>query len=430
MILIVLFSLLTVTRIVFCEFNATSNSNRLSFYCDNDDNDILVISFLHQFGQQRSTSYDISNTSKNCKGMISGTQLLDCPEMEEDIKYCQSKNKKILLSMGGATPTYGLESTKEGEDLANELWNTFGAGKSESPRPFGTAVVDGFDLDIENGDKMGYTAFVNKMRQNYETDPSKTYYISAAPQCPFPDYYVGDVLDNTWVDFVMIQFYNNVCIWAKSKSKNKNVRLFVGIPGSPTAAGRGYVPYTELVSKITPLKSTDYFGGVMVWDISQAYANTADVLPNYASGIARLIKGLPPLPSSQLSLSISATPSPTLSSTLSSTTSSALSFPSNAITSSSSHSLRTLTLKRNVTTTSTQLVISTLIDQTYESVITDDQMTTYTPSISSSTLYDGTTTIPETRVTPSVPTVLPVAGQPCYFTYFSYRPSDTTQLNL
>ncbi|KAI8376761.1 glycoside hydrolase superfamily, partial [Choanephora cucurbitarum] len=222
-----------------------------------------------------------------------------------DIKYCQSKNKKILISMGGATPTYGLESAKEGEDLADELWDVFGGGKSNKVRPFGTAIADGFDLDIENGAKVGYTAFVNKMRQNYEMDRSKTYYIAAAPQCPFPDYYVGDVLDNTWIDFVMIQFYNNYCnvisdngfnyqvwdSWAKTKSLNKNVRLFIGIPGSPTAAGRGYVPFTELVSKITPLKSSSFFGGLMVWDISQAYANTGDVLPNYASGIARLIKG-------------------------------------------------------------------------------------------------------------------------------------------
>lgn len=29
----------------------------------------------------------------------------------------------------------------------------------------------------------------------------------------------------------------------------------------------------------------------MVWDASQAYGNTQDVLPDYANGITRLIKG-------------------------------------------------------------------------------------------------------------------------------------------
>jgi chitinase len=33
------------------------------------------------------------------------------------------------------------------------------------------------------------------------------------------------------------------------------------------------------------------FGGIMVWDASQAYGNTQDVLPHYAHGITRLIKG-------------------------------------------------------------------------------------------------------------------------------------------
>lgn len=79
--------------------------------------------------------------------------------------------------------------------------------------------------------------------------------------------------------------------WAKTRSINKNVRLFVGIPGSPSAAGRGYVPYNQLIDTIKPLKSMESFGGVMVWDASQAYGNTQDVLPNYANGVTRLVKG-------------------------------------------------------------------------------------------------------------------------------------------
>lgn len=79
--------------------------------------------------------------------------------------------------------------------------------------------------------------------------------------------------------------------WANTRSVNKNVRLFVGVPGSPTAANRGYVPYTQLVSTIQPLQSMSSFGGIMVWDVSQAYGNTQDVLPHYAQGITRLIKG-------------------------------------------------------------------------------------------------------------------------------------------
>ncbi|CAO3660901.1 unnamed protein product [Rhizopus microsporus] len=274
----------------------------LAEYCDREELDMLVISFLHKFGEGRLTSFDIANSGKNCTGFFPGTELLNCPQMENDIKYCQGKGKKILLSLGGATPEYGLDSIESGQNFADELWNTFGAGQHEH-RPFGNAVVDGFDLDIENGAKAGYPAFINRMREHYSKDTSKQYFISGAPQCPYPDYYLGEALDTAWFDFVMIQFYNNYCNvingpqfnyntwdeWARTKSINKDVRLFVGIPGSPSAAGRGYVPYKQLVSMIKPLQQLMTFGGIMVWDVSQAYGNTMDVLPSYAHGIAQLI---------------------------------------------------------------------------------------------------------------------------------------------
>lgn len=73
-----------------------------------------------------------------------------------------------MLSLGGATPEYGLNSYEEGESLADELWYTFGGGSDTNTfRPFGDASVDGFDLDIENGAKAGYPAFVNRMREHY-----------------------------------------------------------------------------------------------------------------------------------------------------------------------------------------------------------------------------------------------------------------------
>jgi chitinase len=68
--------------------------------------------------------------------------------------------------MGGATPAYGIGTEKEGIDLAGELWDTFGGG-SGTIRPFGNASVDGFDLDIENGEKAGYTAFSKRIRELY-----------------------------------------------------------------------------------------------------------------------------------------------------------------------------------------------------------------------------------------------------------------------
>lgn len=51
--------------------------------------------------------------------------------------------------------------------------------------------MDGVDLDIEIGSHRYYPDFVREMRRLMNTDPSKQYLITAAPQCPFPDKWMG-----------------------------------------------------------------------------------------------------------------------------------------------------------------------------------------------------------------------------------------------
>lgn len=51
--------------------------------------------------------------------------------------------------------------------------------------------MDGVDLDIEKGRHKYYPDFVREMRRLMNIDPSKQYFITAAPQCPFPDKWMG-----------------------------------------------------------------------------------------------------------------------------------------------------------------------------------------------------------------------------------------------
>lgn len=59
------------------------------------------------------------------------------------------------MSLGGAVGQYGFANDSDGQAFADTLWNIYGAGSS-STRPFGDAVLDGFDLDIEGGGPTGY----------------------------------------------------------------------------------------------------------------------------------------------------------------------------------------------------------------------------------------------------------------------------------
>ena len=59
--------------------------------------------------------------------------------------------------------------------------------------------------------------------------------------------------------------------WAKTVSTNPNVKIYIGAPASSTAGG-GYVDAATL-SNIALETRSQYssFGGVMLWDASQAY---------------------------------------------------------------------------------------------------------------------------------------------------------------
>lgn len=70
-------------------------------------------------------------------------------------------------------------------------------------------MVDGFDLDIENGiGAYPYQYLVSTLRELFETDKSKQYYISGAPQCVVPDASMGDMIFNSVFDYLFVQFYN------------------------------------------------------------------------------------------------------------------------------------------------------------------------------------------------------------------------------
>nr|VWO94118.1 Endochitinase 2 (EC (Chitinase 2) [Ganoderma boninense] len=63
-------------------------------------------------------------------------------------------------------------------------------------------------------------------------------------------------------------------IWARTISPNKNVKVFIGTPASPTAAGSGYQDPATLANELTLTRNRfPSFGGVMLWDASQAYVN-------------------------------------------------------------------------------------------------------------------------------------------------------------
>ena len=205
------------------------------------------------------------------------------------------------MSLGGFTYTEGgFSSSTAAVNAANQVWAMFGPQQSGSSvnRPFGTAVLDGFDFDFETS-VANMPPFAQRLRDLMDAATaggSKKFYLSAAPQCPYPDVADDPMLNGAIsFDFIMVQFYNNYCggqafvpgastqnnfnfatwdNWARTVSRNRNVKVLLGLPGNVGGAGSGYISGSQLSAVIAYCKQFSSFGGVMLWDASQTWVNS------------------------------------------------------------------------------------------------------------------------------------------------------------
>ncbi|KAI0733488.1 glycoside hydrolase superfamily [Fomitopsis betulina] len=344
----------------------------ISYYCQDDVIDVIPMAFLNVFfGEGNEPSLDLANTCSTANDPVfNGTQLPDCSFLASDIQTCQSAGKIVTMSLGGATGAAGFTNASQAEGFAQTIWDLL-LGGSSSIRPFGDAVLDGIDLDIEGGSSDYFSNFVSTLRSLMDSG-DKSYYLTAAPQCPFPDAYMGSIINAESFDAIYVQFYNNYCgltnyddsndwdfatwdNWAKNTSPNKNVKIYIGAPASSTAAGSGYVDAATL-GAIVQATQENYssFGGVMLWDASQAYAND-----RYDKAVKSYLTGgsVPSSTSTTPGSSTSTTTSTITSTTTVSSTSTTTSAPATTTTASSGSCAGVATWVSNVAYTAGDQVV-------------------------------------------------------------------------
>lgn len=259
-------------------------------YCDDESVDIIIIAFVSALvGTGGMLKLNLANALNATEDNI---QPFPAPDTGAGIKGCQNKGKAILLSFGGdrATTEQGYKSAQDAEAGAQKVWEMFGPSKDSSiashERPFGDAVVDGFDFDFEVTDAVLQTrhidAFVRKLSELAKsTSNSKKFYLSAAPQC----INVGsdEILKSVDLDMVFVQFYNNACAatgengfdaeaW-NTWATGKNTCFFTGLPATTSATTLGYIGSSALAEKLKTMKTQSELKGAMLWDASQAWAN-------------------------------------------------------------------------------------------------------------------------------------------------------------
>ena len=148
------------------------------------------------------------------------------------------------------------------------------------------------DPDTEAKTPQHFTTFVSALRTVMNQDTSKTYYISAAPQCPFPDASIPMPSMQT-MDFIFMQFYNNgPCNigkgatfissfnqWSTVLSSNSTTvlgpRLYVGMRACAACGPNEHIDFPALPAFIQSAQATNVknLGGVMLWDASSGINN-------------------------------------------------------------------------------------------------------------------------------------------------------------
>ncbi|KAL6615732.1 hypothetical protein ACP70R_038002 [Stipagrostis hirtigluma subsp. patula] len=236
--------------------------------CNSGNYAYVIIAFLSTFGNGQTP---VLNLAGHCNPG-------ECAGQSADIKACQSQGVKVLLSLGGSGGSYGLASTDDANSVASYLWDNFLGGSSPSS-PLGDAVLDGIDFDIENNNPAHYDDLARALSQ-LGAQGGKKVYLTAAPQCPFPDASLGPALQTGLFDNVWIQFYNNPqCEYANGDTTNlvnawkawtggvTAGSFYLGLPAAPTgAAGSGFIEPSDLTVKVIPaINGIGNYGGIMLW---------------------------------------------------------------------------------------------------------------------------------------------------------------------
>jgi chitinase len=236
--------------------------------CITNNYQFVNIAFLSTFGNGQPPQINLAG---HCNPAANG-----CAIFSSQIQACQAKGIKVLLSLGGGAGSYTLSSPDDAIQVAKYLWDNFLGGTSTS-RPLGDAVLDGIDFDIEAGGSKYYDVLAETLH-NFSS-PTQVY-LSAAPQCPYPDAHLISAIQTGLFDYVWVQFYNNPqCQYSNGNTANlvnawnqwtssQAKQVFLGVPANEAAApSGGFIPSDVLINQVLPaIKSSAKYGGVMIWD--------------------------------------------------------------------------------------------------------------------------------------------------------------------
>ncbi|KAG0650435.1 Chitinase 2 [Hyphodiscus hymeniophilus] len=324
----------------------TVENNDLSAYCTPTSGiDVIVLAFLYEFGN--GVNIPSGTIGQSCYISTSG-EGQNCDNVASSIATCQAAGVKIILSLGGASGAYSLQSASQAAAIGQYVWESYAdSGNTTVQRPFGNNFVNGFDFDIEvNLGNQYYPAMISQIRSNFASDSSHTYYITGAPQCPIPEPNMGEIISAATFDYLFVQFYNNnnytyPCSlgFDGNAANNYNqwvsfiagtpsaaAKIFFGVPAAPLAANGSpsgetyYITPTQLATLVAEYDTSPAFGGIMMWSAGFSDTNVVNGCTYAQQAHSILLTGSPcsgsgPVPPTTTAKTSTATHAPTSTST-------------------------------------------------------------------------------------------------------------------
>jgi chitinase len=280
--------------------------------------DFLILSYVTDVasGSDGTPASFQQNFSNHCTG---GTQLdgapnlTECDDIAAGVSACHQAGKNVLIAVG--EQDLGLQSDLDGSvgaQAAKSMWDLY-LGGDAGARPFPGQNLDGVDLSFAvlpgQTPGPGYLQFAIRLRELMNASGG-TYYLTASPQCEFPDYSFGPGPEMGTVlgtipgafDAILVQFYYSPpCAYSPTNPngflasfqswamllRGGKPRILVGLWLDPT--GVGFVDRASLPMLVSAVKGNPAFGGIALRDESFDQNSADDAGVTYGDLAASLL---------------------------------------------------------------------------------------------------------------------------------------------
>ncbi|KAG6575128.1 hypothetical protein SDJN03_25767, partial [Cucurbita argyrosperma subsp. sororia] len=161
----------------------SGNEGSLASTCATGNYQFVNIAFLSSFGSGRAPALNLAG---HCNPNNGG-----CTFLSSQIKACQRRGIKVLLSIGGGAGSYSLSSANDASQVANFIWNNFlPRWPVEIKATRVTPFLDGVDFDIESGSGKFWDVLARRLKGFGRV------LLAAAPQCLIPDAHLDAAIKN------------------------------------------------------------------------------------------------------------------------------------------------------------------------------------------------------------------------------------------